>query len=147
MSTDVQRALGRREAEDFAALKRDLRRREKASATIPAERLGFTADDPAYPLGRGMPLGGTLREDGESHRMAWMRVVRADPCSFCGRAPAGTVDHIEPKSKTVRGLGGAHTWLNFTAACANCNAGKKDGHMLLYLRARHRPIRLDARAA
>jgi hypothetical protein len=142
----VQDYLREAEARDFEEYKRGLRREEaRSQPMLPVERLGYEADDPGYPLGRGMPLGRTLREDGETHRQAWMRVIRGDPCSFCGRAPAGTVDHIEPQSKRARGLGGAHSWLNFTGACEGCNSGKKDMPMLTYLLRRR--IGLGAKAA
>lgn len=154
-------AMDRRSFDEYKSELRAAERRQRTPKEIPAERLGFGADDPGYPLGRGMPPGSTLRKDGESHRDAWMRVVRGDPCSFCGR-PAGrgapcryttaedwpdrpnTVDHIEPRSKPARGIGGAHTWLNFAAACESCNAGKKDGDLLRYLRARQRSVRRQA---
>lgn len=108
----------------------------------------FTASDPGYPLGRGMPLGSTLREDGESHRHAWARLIRQDPCSYCGRPMAGTVDHIEPKNplKRCKGLGGVHTWLNYTAACESCNNAKRDMSLLTFLRShRRRMIRLPTK--
>jgi 5-methylcytosine-specific restriction endonuclease McrA len=98
----------------------------------------FLRDDPGMPLGAGMPTGGPLREDGESHRSAWLRLLRADPCSYCG-GPGGTVDHVEPKRKPVRGLGGAHAWLNLTGACGGCNGTKGDKGLLVWLAAR--PVR------
>jgi hypothetical protein len=100
-----------------------------------------------------MPMGATLREDGESHRQAWMRMLRYDPCAYCGRVPeiieelfdgqlryrvTGTVDHIIPKSITDphRYAGGAHCWANYTGCCPNCNSTKSDKHMLLFLASR-----------
>ena len=89
----------------------------------------YLRDDPGTPLGSS---GRTLREDGESHREAWASVVRRDPCSYCG-GEGGTLDHIEPKSRRARGLGGAHSWLNFAGACASCNHGKAVRGLLSYL--------------
>ena len=91
----------------------------------------YLRDDPGNPLGKGYPLGRTLREDGESHREAWMRVLRADPCSYCG-GPAGTVDHIEPQCRRASGLGGAHSWMNYCGACQRCN-GRKSARSLLHV--------------
>lgn len=80
----------------------------------------FVRDDPGTPL----PISGSsLREDGESHREAWARIIRADPCAYCGGS-GGTVDHIEPKSRSVIGLGGAHCWANFIGSCSRCNGRK-----------------------
>lgn len=85
---------------------------------------------------------------GESHLMAWERVVRCDPCAYCGATihigdgrglrdvgwwGSGTVDHIEPKTLPVRGIGGAHSWINVTGACGSCNGGKSRRSMLDYL--------------
>ncbi len=41
-------------------------------------------------------------------------------CQYCG-ARAETVDHVVPRSR-----GGLHTWENVAAACARCNARKRD---------------------
>lgn len=110
------------------------------------ERHPLAVDHPGSPLGRGMPSGSPLRRDGESHREAWMRLVRGDPCSFCGRFPfpcrhhgEGTIDHIDHKrGPTV--LYGLHTWLNFTAACPTCNGSKDSEKLLLWLA--RRPVRV-----
>lgn len=93
--------------------------------------------DPGHPLGRGYPGGSPLREDGESHRAAWMRLVRSDPCAYCDApGPAGTLDHVEPRSRHARFPGGAHCWINYTGACARCNTSKADKSLLLFLAAR-----------
>lgn len=111
---------------------RETRRQDPARADLPLTAQ-FDRADPGNPLGVGMPLGRSLREDGESHREAWMRVCRADPCAFCGRMPSGTLDHIEPKSRPARGIGGVHSWVNYTGACSSCNGGKNDTPLLEYL--------------
>jgi 5-methylcytosine-specific restriction endonuclease McrA len=95
----------------------------------------FDRDDAGMPLGKGMPSGRSLRQDGDTHREAWMRFIRADPCSYCG-GPGGTVDHIEPRSRRVRGIGGAHSWLNYAGACESCNGHKAAIPLLLFLRGR-----------
>lgn len=59
----------------------------------------FLRDDAGTPLGVGMPSGGPLRADGQSHYEAWQALLRRDPCSYCGaHGAAGTVDHVDPRS-------------------------------------------------
>ena len=100
--------------------------------SAPANR--WLDSDPGHPLGRGYPGGSPLREDGETHRTAWMRLLRADPCAYCDSpGPAETVDHIEPRSRPARAPDGAHCWTNYTGACARCNAGKAAKPLLAYL--------------
>ena len=41
-------------------------------------------------------------------------------CAYCGRR-ASTVDHVTPRSR-----GGADSWLNTVASCAECNHRKAD---------------------
>lgn len=94
----------------------------------------YLEDHPGYPLGHGMPTGSTLRADGESHLGAWASIIRRDPCSYCGE-PAGTLDHIEPKSKRTRAAGSAHSWTNYAAACERCNGRKGAASLLLFLAA------------
>lgn len=93
---------------------------------------GFGREDAGHPLGTGMPSGAPLRVDGEGHYGAWLRLLRHDPCAYCG-GPSGTVDHVEPKRRPVRGLGGAHTWLNVVGACTSCNGRKADKPLLWFL--------------
>lgn len=132
--TPVQAALKLMDEADWEAYKRQLARDERRARAGEAE-LDFLRSDPGYPLGRGYPPGRSLRADGESHREAWMRVLRADPCSFCGRA-GGTLDHIEPRSGRARGIGSVHSWVNYAGACESCNGGKGARSMLDYLRRR-----------
>jgi hypothetical protein len=95
----------------------------------------YLSDHPGHPLGPGMPLGATMRLDGESHRAAWERVIRADPCSYCDRRRGGSVDHVEPKNplKPLRGLGSKYDWLNLAGACMRCNGSKSDRSLLAFL--------------
>lgn len=90
---------------------------------------------PGHPLGPGMPGGSTLREDGDSHRDAWARVLRGDACSYCAAPGAGgTVDHVDPTSR-----GGSYRVGNLTGACASCNESKgARTDLLLWMRARSR---------
>lgn len=113
-----------------------VRRRERGlNSPVEANdlRAEFARDDPGHPLGAGVPLGHTLREDGDTHREAWMRVIRLDPCAYCDRSVGGTVDHIEPRSKPARGIGGAHTVQNYSGSCDRCNQRKGSRSLLDYL--------------
>lgn len=98
----------------------------------------YLRDDAGTPLGGGMPSGRPLRTDGERHHDAWLRLLRLDPCAYCGRARGGTVDHVEPRSRTARGLGGAHSWTNVVGACEPCNGRKADRSLLWFLWVRAR---------
>jgi 5-methylcytosine-specific restriction endonuclease McrA len=94
----------------------------------------FLRDDAGSPLGSGMPSGGPLREDGQSHYEAWQALLRRDPCSYCGaRGEAGTVDHVDPRSRSARGIGTVHGWINTVGACARCNGAKRDLGLLVFL--------------
>lgn len=94
----------------------------------------FLRDDAGTPLGTS---GAPLRRDGESHYEAWLALARRDPCAYCPRpGAAGTVDHVEPQSRSARGLGGAHSWLNTVGACARCNGAKRDLDLLVFLHRR-----------
>jgi 5-methylcytosine-specific restriction endonuclease McrA len=106
----------------------------------------FPSDHPGTPLGRGYPIGRTLRLDGETHLGAWSRIVRNDPCSFCGRA-GGTADHIVPQDPLVPDPAyGKYTWFNLAGACESCNASKGNSDLItfLYVRASVRPRLLRA---
>ncbi len=97
----------------------------------------FLRDDAGTPLGHGMPSGAPLRADGQSHYEAWQALLRRDPCSYCGaRGEAGTVDHVEPRSRSARGVGTVHGWINTVGACARCNGAKRDLALLAFLHRR-----------
>jgi 5-methylcytosine-specific restriction endonuclease McrA len=94
----------------------------------------FLRDDAGSPLGIGMPSGSPLRADGQSHYEAWQALLRRDPCSYCAAAGAcGTVDHVEPRSRSARGIGTVHGWLNLAGACGRCNGAKRDVGLLMFL--------------
>jgi hypothetical protein len=94
----------------------------------------YVADHPGMPLGKGAPSGATLRLDGESHRQAWERILRFDPCAFCGRS-GGSVDHLEPRDPLVplRGIGSKFGWMNLSGACEGCNGSKGTQSLLGFL--------------
>lgn len=97
--------------------------------------LEYCADHPGQPLGIGVPSGSTLREDGQSHRAAWVSILRRDPCAYCG-ALSGSVDHIVPQDPLVATpLGGKHGWLNYAGACQPCNGRKRSASLLRFLAA------------
>lgn len=101
----------------------------------------YLRDDAGSPLGVGMPSGRTLRADGQSHYAAWQALLRLDPCVFCA-GPGGTVDHLEPRSRPVRGVGGSpHGWQNLAGACGGCNGAKRDSSLLAYLHRRRTRVR------
>lgn len=56
-------------------------------------------------------------------------------CGYCGK-PAGTIDHIKPRSR-----GGTNTWENVTAACEKCNGIK--GHRTLAEMREQNPTEAD----
>ena len=97
----------------------------------------FLRDDAGTPLGIGMPSGAPLRADGQSHYEAWQSLLRRDPCAYCGaRGAAGTVDHVDPRSRAARGLGTVHGWINTAGACTGCNGAKRDLGLLVFLHRR-----------
>ena len=58
----------------------------------------------------------------------YLRIIRGDPCSYCGVVGKMQVDHVEP---LVRG--GSGEWSNLAAACGHCNATKSDRTLLRFL--------------
>jgi hypothetical protein len=97
----------------------------------------FLRDDGGTPLGPGMPSGAPLRADGQSHYEAWQALLRRDPCSYCGMTgSAGTVDHVDPRSRPARGVGTVHGWINTVGACTRCNGAKRDLGLLTFLHRR-----------
>jgi hypothetical protein len=67
-------------------------------------------------------------------RREWAKVLAADPCAYCGAAPAGTVDHIVAAARD-----GDDTTENLTGACLACNSGKCATPLLLFLLSEHPP--------
>jgi len=58
----------------------------------------------------------------EMRKRAWYRDMVQEPCIYCGKDPAGTVDH---KTPLVRG--GSNTRENTVPCCKKCN--NKKGRM------------------
>jgi 5-methylcytosine-specific restriction endonuclease McrA len=98
----------------------------------------YLRDDAGTPLGHGMPSGRPLRADGEGHHEAWLRLLRLDPCAYCGVPAGGTADHVEPRSRATRAPGGAYSWTNVVGACERCNGRKADRSLLRFLWVRAR---------
>lgn len=90
----------------------------------------WAQEQPGHPLGAGMPMGAPLRMDGESHSNAWRRILRADPCAYCGARVSGTVDHVVPRCS---GRAGVERWPNLVGACTTCNTSKEATSLLLFL--------------
>jgi 5-methylcytosine-specific restriction endonuclease McrA len=59
--------------------------------------------------------------------LAYMDVLRRDPCAYCGGVGGG-VDHVEPYIQ-----GGANDWTNLTGCCRRCNQEKSTRGALLFL--------------
>lgn len=70
---------------------------------------------------------GWTAQDYEDRRV-YAALLRSDPCSYCGAAESGEVDHIAPLHR-----GGGDRWNNLTAACRSCNASKMQRSVLVYL--------------
>lgn len=59
---------------------------------------------------------------------SYIRALLNDPCAYCGKRPAGAVDHIEPTS-----LGGSDGFANLVGCCSSCNPAKSNKPLLLFL--------------
>lgn len=59
----------------------------------------------------------------------WKKIVRIDPCPYCGERFAGGADHVEPRAR-----GGADSPDNIVGVCNRCNATKQTLPMLDALR-------------
>jgi hypothetical protein len=57
----------------------------------------------------------------------WSKVLRLDPCAYCGRPLSGTVDHITPHKMDPA----LDTPENLTGACVSCNGEKGERRSLL----------------
>lgn len=94
-------------------------------------------------------LSNRVRPTSRYNSAKWRRVIRRDPCSYCGRrmvplnhkidnaalsdrhARRPTLDHIVP-----RVAGGPNSWMNLTGACHSCNAAKGSLDLLAFLLSR-----------
>jgi len=59
---------------------------------------------------------------------AFINVLTADPCAYCGGHREIVVDHIDPSRYT-----GDSSIANLTAACYDCNIAKADLYLLEHL--------------
>lgn len=73
--------------------------------------------------------------------LAYVTILRADPCSYCATAPApqSTLDHISPLHPSA-GPRGRRDWRNLTAACVMCNQAKRNVSLLMFLLTRSAQI-------
>lgn len=75
--------------------------------------------------------------------IGWLKVLRADPCSYChtrnpGKVGVMTIDHIAPiKGPTAGDRAKRGPWYNKTCACSKCNS-TKGSWSLLYFMVKHR---------
>lgn len=77
---------------------------------------------------RDSPLFNPHREPTKREVAAYRRVLRNDPCAYCGSEKGGALDHIVPRSE-ARSSG----WRNLTGACNRCNGIKHTQPLLLAL--------------
>lgn len=56
------------------------------------------------------------------------RILRGDPCAYCGSRENITADHITPRAH-----GGPNAFNNLTAACYSCNNARRDTPLLHWL--------------
>lgn len=56
------------------------------------------------------------------------KLLRKDPCSYCGLPKSGTVDHIVPLTH-----GGANNLSNMAGCCFSCNQSKSSTDLLTFL--------------
>lgn len=61
-------------------------------------------------------------------RTYYSKILKKDPCIFCGRVTKMTVEHIHPRAS-----GGSNHWANLGASCATCNGDKSDYSLLGFL--------------
>lgn len=112
LTPEQRSASARRSSRDYMR-----RRRLSDPATVRARRRLGQA-------GR-KPPGSKIALDPDLN--AYARILRADPCSYCGAA-CEHIDHIVSVA-----AGGALTWDNTTAACGPCNRRKRTTPLLPFL--------------
>ena len=59
---------------------------------------------------------------------AFVNVLAADPCAYCGCRESIVIDHIDPSRYT-----GDSSFVNLTASCSGCNSAKDDAYLLEFL--------------
>lgn len=58
----------------------------------------------------------------------WLKIIRRDPCSYCGSYDNPQVDHVVPIT-----AGGGLEWDNLACACKSCNSSKHAKPLLAWL--------------
>jgi hypothetical protein len=64
----------------------------------------------------------------------WSRILRRDPCSYCGTYAMPTIEHVTP------GRGKSNSVENRVAACHTCNHARGATKLLWYLLERRRGV-------
>lgn len=87
-------------------------------------------------------MGTNLKSRGGA-TLAYVLILKQDPCCYCGSPPPGTLDHIIPRSAVQRNPAGRFLlpsgmsrdhWSNLTAACLTCNIQRQFTPLLEFLR-------------
>ena len=65
---------------------------------------------------------------GDDLSREYTKILRNDPCAYCGTKENITIDHIVAVNN-----GGDGSWMNLTAACNKCNPSKSDKPLLGWL--------------
>ena len=65
---------------------------------------------------------------GSSITSSYYKVLKLDPCAYCGKKKSITMDHIIPKSR-----GGTNGVDNIAPACKECNNKKDNTTLMFYL--------------
>ena len=118
---------------------------------MPAVSCGERSEDPgsteqAGSEGRSIPAWDGVKPDAAAsrrHEVELLRVVRLDPCSYCGCRPRRklrTLDHIVPVA-----VGGLSEAANLTAACTLCDGAKAHHDLLTFLLVRDELAVLEQR--
>lgn len=87
---------------------------------------GSVSAQPRKKRGKGPSPSKFIGPDGKRRTRSgsnrpWIVWMRFQSCHYCGKKPAGTIDHKIPKSK-----GGRTTQENCVPSCPECNGLKKD---------------------
>ena len=93
----------------------------------------FLRDDAGSPLGSACRAAGRCAPTGSRTTRRGRRCCAAIRARTAGSGAAGTVDHVDPRSRAARGLGTVHGWLNTIGACTRCNGAKRDLGLLVFL--------------
>ena len=75
-----------------------------------------------------------LTFESRRQKSAWKRIIRKDPCCYCGAPPSknpveNTVEHLIPRSQLTEEC----NWDILAGACFSCNNGRGDMPFLKYI--------------